>query len=174
MSGMSETTPSRYWSVLGLSPDTSLEQLEMHYTFVAERFPANPTEDEERECEEIRRAYGVLRRACQARETHAATDAARPLPSSKWKVVLLSVVLSVTSSLLAVNLKSIRVALTSVEVGTELRIKGHSEPFGTVVGFDSAHEFPAGKPGPAYRVRLAETGEQIWVGERTVELGMEH
>lgn len=170
---MSETTPSRYWSVLGLSPDTSLEQLEMHYTLVAERFPTNPTEDEERECEEIRRAYGVLRRACEARETQAAPDAARPISPSKWKIVALSVVLSVTSSLVAVNLKSIRVALTTVETGTELRIQGRSEPFGTVVGFDATHAFPAGKPGPAYRVRLAGTGEEIWVGERTVELGME-
>lgn len=168
---MSEAALSRYWSVLELPPGASLEQIDTQYYVLIEKLPENPTEEEERRFEEIRRAYSVLRRACATRESKGLRGISAAF-AARAGLVLGAGLLVGGILLLAFNYKALSVRLTEVPAGTELRVMDSKTVWGTVLEFQRNHTFAAGNPGPAYRVRLAETGEEIWVGERVVELGM--
>jgi hypothetical protein len=168
---MSDSTLSRYWNTLGLPPNSSLEQLETHYCVLIESIPENPTEEEEQAWHEIRRAYSVLRRACATRETKG-IERISTLLAARAGLALGAGLLLGALCLLAFNYKNIAVRWTQVDPGTELRVKGSDQPYATVIQFERNHAFPAGNPGPAYKVRIAATGEEIWLGERVVELGM--
>lgn len=168
---MSEAALSRYWSILGLPPDASVEQIDTQYYVLIEKLPENPTEEEERQFEEIRRAYAVLRRACATRETKGLRRISSAF-AARAGLVLGAGLLVGGIFVLAVNYKSLAVRFTEVPAGTELRVKDSNKFWGTVLEFRRNHTFAAGNPGPAYKVRMAETGEEVWVGERIVELGM--
>ena len=58
--------------------------------------------------------------------------------------------------LLAFNYKSLSVRWSQVDVGAELRVQESGKLYGTVVAFERNHVFAAGKPGPAYKVRVAQ------------------
>lgn len=168
---MQERALSRYWNVLGLPPNCSLEQLETHYCVLLETIPENPTEEEEQAWQEIRRAYAVLRRACAAHEAKGIERISAAVAARAGLALGLGLLVGV-SCLLAFNYKNLTTRWTQIDVGTELRMEGSQKLFGTVLRFDRNHVFPAGNPGPAYKIRVAETGEELWLGERVVELGM--
>lgn len=170
---MSDTALYRYWTALGLPPNSSLEQVETQYCLLLQQIPERPTEAEEREWQEMRRAYTVLKRACAARETKGGNRLSTVLAARAGLALAAGVILGVLF-LLAFNYKSFSVRWSQVAVGAELRAPESNKLYGTVLEFDRSHVFAAGKPGPAYRVRVAETGEEVWVGERLVELGMSH
>ena len=168
---MSDNALSRYWNTLGLPPNSSLEQLETHYCVLIEKIPENPTEDEEQAWHEIRKAYSVLRRACTAKDAKGIERISAIFAARAGLALGVGVLLGALC-LLAFNYKNIAVRWTQVDTGTELRIKGSNKLYGSVVQFERNHAFPTGNPGPAYKVRVADTGEEIWLGERVVELGM--
>jgi len=170
---MSEAALNRHWDTLGLPPNSSLEDLEIRYCLLIEHIPENPTEDQERQWQEIRTAYSVLRHASVPKEKKGLAWVS-PVLLVRAGLVAAAGVLLGALLLLAFNYKSLAVRWTEVEAGAELRIKSTNQPYGTVLEFDRNHAFPAGSPGPAYKVRLAGSGEEIWVGERLVELGMTH
>lgn len=168
---MSETALSRYWNALGLPPNCSLEQLETHYCVLIEKIPENPTEEEEQAWNEIRKAYSVLRRACAAKEKKAIERISAVLFARAGLALGVGIVLGALC-LVAFNYRNLAVRWTQVDPGTELRVNGSNKLYGTVVQFERNHAFPAGNPGPAYKVRLADNGEEVWLGERVVELGL--
>ena len=168
---MSDVALDRYWHALGLPPNSSLEQVETQYCLLLQRVPEQPTEAEEREWQEMRRAYAILRRASAARGTKVGARVSAALAARAGLVLGAGVILG-GLFLLAFNFKSVSVRWTELAVGTELRVEDSNKLYGTVLEFDRNHAFDAGNPGPAYRLRLAETGEEVWVGERLVELGL--
>ena len=56
--------------------------------------------------------------------------------------------------------------------GTVVALKGRSEPYGRIVGFEPVHRFPAGNPSSAYEIRLEGRDTTVWVSERLVVNGM--
>lgn len=170
---MSDAALYRYWTALGLPPNSSLEQVETQYCLLLQQIPERPTEAEEREWQEMRRAYTVLKRACAAREIHGRKRISTVLAARAGLGVAAGLMLGVLF-LLAFNYKSLSVRWSQVDVGAELRVQESGKLYGTVVAFERNHVFAAGKPGPAYKVRVAETGEELWIGERIVEVGLSH
>lgn len=169
MTVATENALARYWVALGLKPGTRFDQLETHYYLLLEKFPKNPTEDEQRQLDEMSHAFGVLRRACAPKESVTR----KTISLAKRKAAAIGFVLVAGSAVLvAMNWKEIRVATSNAPNGATLRVNGKSDVFGTVEGFASHHVFDNGKAGPAYQIRRNGTGEVVWVGERTVELGM--
>jgi hypothetical protein len=53
--------------------------------------------------------------------------------------------------------------LRSFEANDRLVEERTGRPYGTVLDVSERHVFPNGKSGPAYRVRLAEGGSEVWL-----------
>ena len=166
--GMNERL-ARYLDLLGLKPGATLDEMNTAYFTVVKRFPDNPTEEDEARMQELKRAYDILRRAYVP-------------PKQKTLIVLLDKrrlvpLLSVTSMVLVgvlvwLNWGTIRLKMTHYEPGAVLRLKSAAVPFGTIVGYEAAHQFPVGAPGAAYEVRLDGGTETVWVAERLIVNGM--
>jgi hypothetical protein len=162
---------TRYWTLLGLEPGTTLEQLETHYYLLVEKAPKNPTEEDQKRLDEMHHAYGVLRRALAAR-AHAGA-LARVNSFVRRRIALVSTLaVGGCIALLAMNWKTIQVATRQYEAGDVVRIRGSAEPFGTIESFAERHRFENGKSAPAYCIRRSKTDETVYVQERTVELAM--
>jgi hypothetical protein len=161
---------NHYLEVLGLRAGASMEEINTTYFTIIERFPENPTEEEEARIGELKRAYDMLRRAYEPprRKPARAILGRRHLAPIGG---VLAAVLAVVAVMM--NYPAIRTKLVHHEPGVTLRLKSASEPYGVVVGYESRHRFQAGRPGPAYAIRLARGGETVWVGERLVVNGME-
>jgi hypothetical protein len=168
---MADAVLSRYWTLLGLQPGTTLDQLETHYYLLIEKAPKNPTEEDQKRLNDLHHAYGVLRRAMESRAKAGAL--ARVQSFVRRRVALVST-LAVAGcvGLVALNWTAIQVATRQYESGDVVRIRGAAEPFGTIDGFVERHRFENGRAAPAYRIRKAGTEETVYVQERTVELAM--
>ncbi len=160
---------ARYLQMFDLQPGASLDEVNTAYYTYIEELAKNPTEDDEARLHELRRAYDILRRAYVP-------------PAKKAMAVLLDrrrtgplVSVAVTALLIVLiwfNWGTIKVKMTHYEPGTLLRLKSGSAPFGTVVGYEPAHRFPAGAPAAAYEIRLDGQPATVWVSERTAVNGM--
>ena len=160
---------NRYLETLGLKPGASLDEVSTAYYTLVKKFPENPTEEQEARINELRHAYGLLRRAYVPKEKKVLAVLANRR--------LLLPVMGVLSLLLlgvavAMNYSTIKLKMTHYETGAVLRLKNGSEPYGQVVGYESRHRFPAGNPAAAYAIRLSGRDETVWVGERLVVNGM--
>ncbi|HEX6849812.1 MAG TPA: hypothetical protein VF139_00285 [Candidatus Polarisedimenticolaceae bacterium] len=168
---MADAALSRYWTLLGLEPGTSLEQLETHYYLLVEKAPKNPTEEDQKRLHEMHHAYGVLRRALAARASAGALARVNAFVRRRIAVVA-TLAVGGCIALVALNWNSIQVATRQYDSGDVVRIRGSAESFGTIESFSEQHRFENGKSAPAYRIRRATTNETVYVQERTVELAM--
>lgn len=168
---MAEAALNRYWTLLGLTPGTPVEQLETHYYLLVEKAPKNPTEDDQKRLDEMHHAYGILRRALQSRAKAGAL--ARANSFVRRRIALVST-LAVAGcvALVALNWTAIQVATRQYESGDVVRIRGAVAPFGTIEGFVEAHRFENGSSAPAYVIRKTGGNETVYVQERTVEMAM--
>ena len=89
------------------------------------------------------------------------------LPALALAVVVLM------GGLVALNWKSLRLRMIHYDQGTVVALRGHGEPYGTIVGYETMHRFPAGNPAAAYALRLEGRDTTVWVGERLVVNGMQ-
>ena len=168
---MSDMALSRYWSMLGLQPGTTLDQLETHYYLLVEKAPKNPTEDDQKRLHDLHHAYGVLKRAIESRAKAGAL--ARMDSFVRRRIALVSTVLVAGCvALVALNWTAIQTATRQYESGDVVRVRGSAEPFGTIESFVDQHRFENGKSAPAYVIRKAGTNETVYVQERTVEMAM--
>lgn len=162
---------ARYWEALGLKPGTDLEKLDTTYYLMVEKFPKDPTEEEQHRLQELGHAYAVLRRSCVAKETAATTRRSRTQPSRR-PAVMGALLLAGCAVLAMMNMGDLRRMFVSYNSGDVVRLRGHSTPYGTVNGYERRHSFGAGEPGPAYQIQLA-SGESVWLSAAVVEKGME-
>jgi hypothetical protein len=160
---------ARYLDLLGLKPGATLDAVNIAYFTVVKRFPENPTEEDEARMQELKRAYDIIRRAYvppKARSVLVLFDKRRLMP-------LLGVTAFVLVGVLVyLNWGTIRLKMTHYEPGAVLRLKSATVPFGTIVGYEPAHQFPIGAPGAAYEVRLDGKTDTVWVAERLIVNGM--
>lgn len=162
----------RYWSLLGLKPGTGLEELDATYYTIVEKWgQVDPDEAETKRRHDLQHAYSVLRRYVASREV--TKTGRRQWGSMLWTRVPMGLLLVGTVALALMSMKDLRLKFVQVDTGAIVRLKGSSQPYGTILGFEHSHAFPAGNPGPAYQIRLAETGSILWLSERVVEKGME-
>lgn len=164
---------ARHWNTLGILPTTDLDQLETAFYLMVEKFTNNPTEEEEQQRLELHRAYAVLRRSLQPRAAVPAArrPAASGLTRRQWAAVGFVAAIGV-AGLVYLNVGTLELAWTQYAPDTVVRLEGRSEPYATVVRFDPSHRFDVGRPGPAYQLRLAGSGQIVWLSERVVEKGM--
>jgi len=160
---------TRCLATLGLKPGASLDEINTTYFTILKRFPEHPTADDEAYMQELRRAYDILRRtyvAPQKKVVKVVFDKRMAVPLLGAATVVLAGVL------LYLNWGTVRLQMTHYEPGAVLRLRSADVPFGTIVGYEAAHRYPAGKPGAAYEVRLEGKSETVWVSERLIVNGM--
>lgn len=164
----------RYLETLGLGPNATLDAINTAYYMCIKRFPENPTEEDEARLQEVKRAYDILRRSYQTKQVR--TFPLRFSVSFRRKAalpVLGAALLVLLGGLVALNWKSLRLKMIHYDQGTVVALKGHGEPYGTIVGYEAKHRFPAGNPSAAYALRLDGRDTTVWVGERLVVNGMQ-
>jgi hypothetical protein len=160
---------ARYLQMFDLQPGASLDEVNTVYFTFVEELAKNPTEEDEARLQELRRAYDILRRAYVPPKKKAV----EVLFDRRLIVPLLSVAVAALLIVLTyLNWGTIRIKMTHYEPGAELRLASAPAPFGTVVGYEAEHRFPAGAPVAAYEIRLDGKQETVWVSERTVVNGM--
>jgi hypothetical protein len=160
---------SRCLATLGLRPGASLDEINTTYYTILKRFPENPTEDDETHLRGLRHAYDTLRRGYVPPKKKAVEI----LRDKRLAIPLMCVATAVLAGvLLHLNWGTVKLKMTRYEPGTVMRLSAASVPFGTIVGYEAAHKFPAGRPGAAYEVRLEGKTETIWVSERIIVNGM--
>jgi hypothetical protein len=164
------TGVGRYLEVLGVGPNASFDAINTAYYTAIKRFPENPTVEDEARLQEVKRAYDILKRNYQPkreRSFHFAFNkkVAVPLLGAATVVML--------AGLLALNWKSLRLKMVRYEKGTVVALKGHSEPYGQITGYEAVHRFPAGNPSGAYEMQLDGRETSVWVSERLVVNGMQ-
>ena len=159
----------RYFEVLGLKSGARLDAINTAYYMLIKRFPENPTEEDEKRLQEIKRAYEMLKR------THvpAKRKSVKGFVSRRLLIPVMSalVVLSF-AGFVAFNWKAIRLSMTHYQPGAVLRLNGQGQPYGEVTGFERHHRWDLGNPSPAYSIRLQDSQDVVWVGERLVVNGM--
>ncbi len=126
---------ARYWEALGLKPGADLEKLDTTYYLMVEKFPKDPTEEEQRRLQELGHAYAVLRRSCVAKETAATVRRGRPR-TSKRPIVMGALLAAGLATLAIMNMGDLRRMLVSYNAGDVVRLRGHSDPYGTVRGYE--------------------------------------
>jgi hypothetical protein len=164
------TGTGRYLEVLGLGANASFDAINTAYYTCIKRFPENPTEEDEARLQEVKRAYDILKRNYQPKETksfHLAFNKKATLPLLGVAVVAL------LAGLVALNWNTLRLKMVHYNNGTVVALKGHSEPYGQIVGYESVHRFPAGNPSAAYEMKLDGREVTVWVSERLVVNGMQ-
>lgn len=160
---------TRCLATLGLRPGASLDEINTTYYTILKRFPERPTEDDEAHMRDLRRAYEVLRRGyVPPRKKSAGFHL-----DKRFAMPLLGVAtVALAGVLLYLNWGTVRLKITYYEPGVVLRLKTAAVPYGTIVGYNAQHRFPAGRPGAAYEVRLEGKSETVWVSERLIVNGM--
>jgi len=164
------TGVARYLEVLGVGPNASFDAINTAYYTMIKRFPENPTEEDETRLQEVKRAYDILKRNYQPKEEksfHLAFDKKFALPLLGVTAVVL------LAGLLALNWKNLRLKMVHYNPGTVVALKGHSEPYGQITGYEAVHRFPAGNPSGAYEMKLDGRETTVWVSERLVVNGMQ-
>ena len=58
------------------------------------------------------------------------------------------------------------------DAGDIVRWENEASPYGQIVRYESDHRFHTGEPSAAYEIRLADTGETVWLSHRVVVKGM--
>jgi len=160
---------ARCLETLGLRPGASLDEINTTYYTLIKRFPENPTEADEALMRDVRRAYETLRRGYKP----PVSRAPRLKMDKRLAIPLMAVAtVALAGVLLWLNWGNIQLKMTHYEPGQVLRLKSASAPFGTIVGYESVHRYPLGRPGPAYEVRLEGKTETVWVSERLIVNGM--
>ncbi|HYV20839.1 MAG TPA: J domain-containing protein [Verrucomicrobiae bacterium] len=161
---------ARYLEVLGVGPNASFDAINTAYYTLIKRFPENPTEEDEARLQEVKRAYDILKRNYQPKEEksfHFAFDKKVALP------LLAVTVVAMLAGLVALNWKNLRLKMVHYNAGTVVALKGHSEPYGQITGYEAMHRFPAGNPSAAYEMKLDGRETTVWVSERLVVNGMQ-
>jgi len=164
------TGVARYLEVLGVGPNASFDAINTAYYTVIKRFPENPTEEDEARLQEVKRAYDILKRNYQPKEEksfHFAFNKKAALPLLGVTAVVL------LAGLVALNWKNLRLKMVHYNAGTVVALKGHSEPYGQITGYEATHHFPAGNPSGAYEMKLDGRETTVWVSERLVVNGMQ-
>ena len=160
---------ARYLEIFGAAPGSTLDEINTAYFTMVKRFPENPTEEEEANIQEIRRAYDIVRR----RYVPPKTKAFQIIFDKRVIIPLMTVsVLALGGFFLWMNWNNVKMKMTHYEAGDVLRLTNAGEPYGTVTGYESVHRFPFGAPAPAYSIKLNGKEETVWVSERLVVLGM--
>jgi DnaJ-like protein len=164
----------RYLEVLGVGPNATFDAINTAYYTCLKRYPENPTEEDDARLQEVKRAYEILRRNYQPKETRTFSWGLSLSFGRKTTLpVLGAVTLLLLGGLVALNWKNLRLKMIHYDKGTVVALKGTSEPYGTIAGYESMHRFPAGKPSPAYELKLEGRDMTVWVGERLVVNGMQ-
>jgi hypothetical protein len=164
----------RYLEVLGVGPNASFDAINTAYYTCIKRFPGNPTEEDEARLQEVKRAYDILKRNYQPKEAKRFSLGLSFSIHSKATRALLGVaVVAMLGGLLAMNWKMLRLKMVHYDKGTVVALKGKSEPYGQIVGYETMHRFPAGNPSAAYELKLEGRDMTVWVGERLVVNGMQ-
>jgi hypothetical protein len=166
---VSTAATARSLQVLGVGANASFDAVNTAYFTFIKRFPENPTEQEEARLQDVKRAYDLLRRIYQPK----VEKAPRVQVDKRIAIPLMALTsLLLLGGLVAFNWKTIRLKMVHYQNGTVLSLKGQGTPFGQVIGYESSHRFDTGNPSGAYQLRLAQDGNDVWVGERLVVNGM--
>ena len=148
-----------------------MDEIHTAYYLLIEQYSHNPTEQEAEDQYKLQHAYNVLRRQYDDGEAaQPVRDVDTDRRGRMW-VMILSLLIS-GAALLATNWSSIELAMAHLESGTVVRLTNSKDAYGTVLRFDKEHRFHTGNPVPAYEVRLAATGETVWLTKRVIIKGM--
>jgi len=142
-----------YYRVMRVRPDCSLDEIRLAYA-MAKQNATGPY------LEKLEEAYETLkddkkRAAYDAEGLQGVNYLQNPLTLTAAIVVLIVVFIFLW-------LPDIRLHGKSFQPGQQLSTASTRAPFGSVVRYDPSHTFPNGTRGPAYLVRLADSGIEQW------------
>ena len=157
----------QYRRVLGVDADATLDDINTIYFHWLEKIPENPTEEEEQLQQDLKHAYSVLKRNYKPPKQAVLKFEKRLLVPI---VSLLLLAASVTFVIL--NWSDLEVMVTHYQRGEVLRWQNQDTPYGKVIGYEKEHQFHAGKPSPAYQIRLLDEDRKVWLGVRLVVKAM--
>jgi hypothetical protein len=176
----------RHESTLGVPPGATMDEINNAYYFALEQLGQRLTEEQEARLQQLKHSYAVLSRAHEARGTKHAPPAApahdprltmasfgrkRKSRRKAW-ISLCAVAALVLGVGTVTRMTSFKLRMKQYEPGTVVRFEKREKPYGTVLRFEPAHRFHTGIPAAAYRLRLADGDEEIWLAERVVEQAM--
>lgn len=156
---------ARYFAILRVEPGASREEINTAYYSILERLPKNPTEEEDKQIQQIKHAWAILQRNYRpaVKQRRVAAHGRRSmLPILGLALMVLGI------AFLAFNYQSIRLAVVEYHPGDVVRWQNKSEPYGKLLRYDPTHRFHTGEPSPAYEIKLEGTDEKIWLSERIV------
>ena len=158
----------RYFELLGLTPGVSKDEINTTYYMLIEKFPKNPTEEEEAQLQEVKHAFTILQR------NYTATEPKRRIGFKPRTMlpILGTLVLVLGITFVVMNYQDIRLMVVEYQPGDVVRFKDKDVSFGTLLRYDPEHQFHTGPPTPAYEIRLADKEETIWLSDRIVIKGM--
>jgi curved DNA-binding protein CbpA len=143
-----------YYRLLKVSPETSADEIRLAFA-MAKQNAAGP------HLQKMEEAYEVLK----DKESRAAYDAEGQGQRASYlrnPLTLVACIVVLAASIALLWLPDLRLRQKSFQTGQELVTIGTRAPFGEVVRYNPRHEFANGTSGPAYLVRLAETGAERW------------
>jgi hypothetical protein len=123
------------------------------------------TEKADKQLREAGRAYAVLTRIFSERERMERRERLRRKAIRSAIVATVAIVI-LSVAMLIHNRLTIRAVLVSFSDGDEVFFRANDSYFGTVVGYESDHQFRVGTPVPAYKIRLANSETEIWMSKQ--------
>jgi hypothetical protein len=164
---------THYLSLLGVQPGATLDEINASYYCLLEQFPDNITEVEDARLAELQHAYSIVRRYYVEDEVRPKRKKKRSSDTTLSSVAVggtLAVIMAVV--LVILNFSTLRLAVVRYEPGDIVRWENETTPYGQILRYESDHQFHTGKPARAYEIRLAGTGETVWLSHRVVVKGM--
>ena len=159
---------SHYLELLGVGPDATMQEISATYYVMVERFPKNPTEEEEEAIKQLQHAFSIVRRAYAGRVAPRRSA----FSARTFMTVIAALAMLGGSAFAVLNASAIQIMMNRHEVGDVLRWKNQTESYGTVVGYDEQHRFHTGPPAAAFEIRLTGKEKTVWIGERLAVKGM--
>ena len=168
---MAPQSQYHYLEMLGVKRGATMDEIHTAYYLLIERYSHNPTETEVEDQHKLQHAYNILCRSYDEGKEVRDVEGDGIRQRGRLMVAAFVAVIAI-AVLVAMNWSEIKVKLAHIEPGTVVRLNDHRDPYATVLGFDDKHRFHTGNTVPAYELRLAATGETVWLNKRVVVKGM--
>ncbi len=157
-----------YLEKLGAKPDATIDEINTAYFGLLQQFSEVQTEEQANEMRELQHAYAIVRRHYTGPEPKKSIK----IDPGAWTPFIGALLLVTVLTFAILNFSSIELMITQYEPGDVVRWEHEQTPYGEILSYDPNHRFHTGEAAAAYEIRLAGTGEVVWLSHRIVVKGM--
>jgi hypothetical protein len=152
----------RYQEILDVVPGATLTEIETAYQARQAELQSLPPEIADERMHEAERAFRVLARVFSEQEQVEQTEQ-RKKHTIRTALIAGTVTIGLALAIFQFNKLFFRAQFVSFDIGDEIFSRRDRSHFGTVIDYDEDHQFRVGSPVPAFRIRLADSGSEIWM-----------